>query len=362
VLDADDPRLVRDVVKTKGDPQVKMAYQLVEEYMIAANEAVGRFFRKRGAPTVWRVHAPPAADRVSQLAELLGAFGIIVDVEEAQTPLGMKAVLDQIAGKQGAQALSFLVLRTLTQAVWDTVPIGHFGLASGDYLHFTSPIRRYPDLLVHRLLKHHLHRDGHASGGGYAKAPPPVETLAELAASSSTNERRAMEAEREAVAMYRAYLMRDQVGQQFPGIVSAVTSFGAFVEIEEPYVEGLIKLDSLGEPFEFDEIHMRLSGKRTGRAIELGDKVVVEIANVSVQRRRIDFTLISTERAVSPRPRIETSPRHGIQQKKKAGREVERAQVQRRETKHERPDRNERPKRGGGGAIRLGVSHKKPKR
>ena len=161
ILDADDPRLVRDVIKAKGDPAVKQAYQLVEEFMIAANEAVGGFFRRKNAPTVWRVHAPPAEDRVAQLAELLGAYGIGVDVKEATTPLGMKHVLDQIAQKPGAQALSFLVLRTLTQAVWDTVPIGHFGLASGDYLHFTSPIRRYPDLLVHRLLKHHLHRDGH---------------------------------------------------------------------------------------------------------------------------------------------------------------------------------------------------------
>src|SRR6185503_6930792 len=235
VLDADDPRLVRDVVKAKGDPAVKQAYQLVEEFMIAANEAVGQFFRKRGAPTVWRVHAPPKPDRVATLAELLGAYGIAVDVEAAVTPLGMKGVLDQIAEKSGAQALSFLVLRTLTQAVWDVVPIGHFGLASGDYLHFTSPIRRYPDLLVHRLLKFHLHREGQASGGGYTKAPPPVDELSKLSHASSEHERRAMEAERESVAMYRAYLMRDQVGQRFDGVISAVTSFGAFVEIEEPF-------------------------------------------------------------------------------------------------------------------------------
>jgi ribonuclease R len=352
VLDADDPRLVRDVVKTKGDPQVKQAYQLVEEYMIAANEAVGRFFRKRGAPTVWRVHAPPARDRVEQLAELLGAFGIAVDIDTATTPLGMKAVLDQIAGKTGAQALSFLVLRTLTQAVWDVVPVGHFGLASGDYLHFTSPIRRYPDLLVHRLLKHHLHRDGQPSGGGYEKAPPPVETLGELAAASSAHERRAMEAEREAVAMYRAYLMRDQVGEQFPGIVTAVTSFGAFVELEEPYVEGLIKLDSLGEPFDFDEVHMRLSGRRTGKTLELGDRVKVEIANVSVLRRRIDFTLLEGGGQAEKRPKLETSPRHGIQPKKKAAREIEQAQT--------RAHRADRVDRAAGGKLRLGVSHKKP--
>jgi len=354
VLDADDPRLVRDVVKAKGDPAVKQAYQLVEEFMIAANEAVGRFFRKRGAPTVWRVHAPPAADRVAQLAELLGAFGIRVDAEEAQTPLGMKRVLDQIAEKPGAQAFSFLVLRTLTQAVWDTVPVGHFGLASGDYLHFTSPIRRYPDLLVHRLLKHHLHRDGAASGGGYGKQPPPVEALSELAAASSAHERRAMEAEREAVAMYRAYLMRDQVGERFSGTVSAVTSFGAFVEIEEPFVEGLIKLDSLGEPFDYDEVHMRLSGRRTGRSLELGDRVTVEIQNVSVLRRRIDFTLIDTapkreHGMVAPAtkpPRLEPSPRAAIPDKRRAGRHAERAQPQARHA------------HASGGKLRLGVSHR----
>ena len=267
----------------------------------------------------------------------------------------MKEVLDQIAAKPGAQALSFLLLRTLTQAVWDTVPIGHFGLASGDYLHFTSPIRRYPDLLVHRLLKHHLHRDGNASGGGYGKPPPPVETLAQLAADSSAHERRAMEAEREAVAMYRAYMMRDQVGEQFPGVVSAVTSFGAFVEIEEPYVEGLIKLDSLGEPFEHDAIHMRLSGKRTGRTIELGDKVLVEINNVSVIRRRIDFTLIATEAGKKTQvPKVEASGRATVQQKRRTGREVDRAQLH-------HAERGAQPRKGGagpGGKLRLGVSHR----
>jgi len=289
------------------------------------------------------VHAPPDPDRVAQLAELLGAYAIKVDIDEATTPLGMKAVLDQIAERPGAQALSFLLLRTLTQAVWDTVPIGHFGLASGDYLHFTSPIRRYPDLLVHRLLKHHLHRDGNASGGGYAKAPPTVETLAQLAADSSLHERRAMEAEREAVAMYRAYLMRDQVGQRFEGTISAVTSFGAFVEIEEPFVEGLIKLDSLGEPFVYDEIHMRLSGKRSGRTLELGDKVTVEINNVSVVRRRIDFTLVqAATKKTKQRPKLEPDARAGIAQRKKAAREVARAQ----------------PRRPGAPKLRLGVSHR----
>ena len=366
VLDADDPRLVRDVVKAKGDPAVKQAYQLVEEFMIAANEAVGNFFRKRTAATVWRVHAPPKSDRVATLAELLGAYGIVVDLEAAVTPLGMKHVLDQIAEKPGAQALSLLVLRTLTQAVWDTVPIGHFGLASGDYLHFTSPIRRYPDLLVHRLLKYHLHREGHASGGGYTKLPPVTDELTKLSHASSGHERRAMEAEREAVAMYRAYLMRDQVGQRFDGVVSAVTSFGAFVEIEEPFVEGLIKLDSLGDDrFSYDEVHMRLSGDRTGTTIELGDKVTVEINNVSVVRRRIDFTLITAQtagrklRATPEKARDATAPgRAAVAQRKKAGREVDRAS-------RAHAERGAPPRRAAastsGGKLRLGVSHRGPR-
>jgi ribonuclease R len=387
VLDADDPRLVRDVVKAKGDPAVKEAYQLVEEMMIAANEAVGRRFRARDLPAVWRVHAPPKQERVAQLAELLGAYGIEVDVVAAQTPPGMKRVLEQIAERPGAQALSLLVLRTLTQAVWDTVPIGHFGLASGDYLHFTSPIRRYPDLLVHRLLKYHLHRDGQPSGGGYAKAPPPVETLTQLAHASSAHERRAMEAEREAVAMYRAYLMRDQVGQRFEGTVSAVTSFGAFVELDEPYVEGLIKLDALGaDQFDFDEVHMRLAGRKTGLAIELGDRVTVEINNVSVARRRIDFTLIEARRsrpapasaskarpsrrarphapppaaaaavaqvaAAAAAPPAPVAARPRISARKKAAREVDRAV-------RGRAERGASPRRTrAGGKLRLGVSHR----
>jgi ribonuclease R len=368
VLDADDPRLVRDVVKAKGDPQVKRAYELVEEYMIAANEAVGRFFRQRNAPTVWRVHAPPARERVELLAQLLGAFGIELDIEAAMTPLGMKAALDQVNAQTTiARSLSFLVLRTLTQAVWDTVPIGHFGLASGDYLHFTSPIRRYPDLLVHRLLKHHLHRDGQPSGGGYREPPPATERLAELAAASSAHERRAMEAEREAVAMYRAYLVRDQIGEQVQGQISAVTSFGAFVEIEDPYVEGLIRLDTLGpETFEYDEVHMRLRGRKTGKTLTLGDQVLVEIVDVSVARRRIDLKLVAVARgaarapAVRPEPRgardarpARPEPRPAIADKRRAGRAVERAVVDRVEPGA--PRRGTAGKRGG---LSLKVSHR----
>ncbi|HUQ05003.1 MAG TPA: ribonuclease R [Kofleriaceae bacterium] len=348
VLDSDDPLLVRDVVRAKGDPDVKGAYQLVEEFMIAANEAVGRFFRKRGAPTVWRVHAPPRRERVEELAEILGGLGIDVDVEDAMTPIGMKTVLEKVAETSASRALSFLVLRSLKQAVWDTVPIGHFGLASGEYVHFTSPIRRYPDLLVHRLLKHYLHKDGFPSGGAYRDLPPPASRLGELAAMSSGHERRAMEAEREAVSMYRAYLMRDQIGERFPGNVSAVTSFGAFVEIEQPFVEGLIKLDSLGTDVGYDELHLRLRARRSGFTLAMGDKVEVIIKDVSVARRRIELELARGAHgqpapapvARRPLPEVNPNDRKSVDRRRKAGKEAASAVEGRR-------GRDE--KRGGGG-------------
>jgi ribonuclease R len=223
------------------------------------------------------------------------SVGVEVDVEAARTPRGMRDVLEAIGDRPAARALSFLVLRSLKQAVYDTENIGHFGLASEEYLHFTSPIRRYPDLLVHRLLKYHLHREGQAAGGGGAFKPAARDDLYQLSRDSSSHERRAIEAEREAVAMYRAYLMRDHIGEEFTGRVSGVQSFGVFVELDEPFVEGLIKMEALGgDSFEMDDKHMRIRGRRSGFTIGLGDTVRVELVDVSVARRRVDFRLVQS--------------------------------------------------------------------
>jgi predicted RNA-binding protein with RPS1 domain len=150
-----------------------------------------------------------------------------------------------------------------------------------------------------------------------------------LAAASSGFERRAIEAERESVAMYRSYLMRDRVGEQFPGVVSAVTSFGVFVEIDDPFVEGLVKTDQIsGDQFDFDEVHMRLSGRRTGRSIQLGDAVIVEVMNVSVGRRRIEMALLS---GGAVRPRNESEVPGGFAARRRAGKHVDQAQRQSRD-------------------------------
>ena len=291
VLDADDPRLVRDVVRAKGIEGVRSAYELVEEFMIAANEAVGDYFDSRGLASLWRIHAPPEPDRLEELAEFLSSFGIVADVSDATSPRGLQKVLKQISGHPGAGALSFQLLRTLKQAQYSVDNVGHFGLASDRYIHFTSPIRRYPDLVVHRLLKHALHREGQASGGGHAK-PPPKNELAQVAVACSAHERRAIEAEREAVAMYRALIMKDSVRDEYDGKVSGVASFGAFVELDDPFVEGLIKRDSLGDDhFEFDAKTMSLVGRRSGYGLTLGDRVRVEVAEASVLRRKVEFTL-----------------------------------------------------------------------
>jgi ribonuclease R len=294
VLDEDDPRRVRDVRRSRATPEVKQAYGIVEDYMLAANEAVAAFFRERKLDTIWRVHDKPDEARIEEFAALAESYGIVVRPEQAAAPRALRGVILSLAGRPMERALSFMLLRSLKQATYDVVNIGHFGLASSDYLHFTSPIRRYPDLVVHRLLKRQLHLEGLPSGGLRHAPAPSRAQLETLAAEASAHERRAMEAEREVVDMYRAYLMRDRLGEELAGTVSAVTSFGLFVAVDEPFVEGLVRLAAIGGDFwEFDEDRLRLFGRRSGRAFALGDEVRVRVESVSVARRRIELALVA---------------------------------------------------------------------
>ena len=312
VLAEDDPRRVQTVRKARAVPELKQAYGMIEDFMLAANEAAARYFSRRDLPTMWRVHAPPRLEPLERLSALAASFGFQLDPKAAQAPLVMRTFLSQIAGQRSERALSFLLLRSLKQAAYAVDNVGHFGLAAPEYLHFTSPIRRYPDLVVHRLMKHQLALEGQPAGQVDLAAPPSRDELMQWAKDASSRERRAMVVERSVVDMYRVFLMREHLGEHYEGTVSGVTAVGLFIEIEDPYVEGLIRTDSLDERFEFDDQLLRLYSTRSGRQFALGDRVRVQIDNVSVQRRKIDLSLVELLDAATPGlPLPATRNRHG---------------------------------------------------
>ncbi len=248
----------------------------------------------------------------------------------------MAAVLKRLRGHPAEKPLSFLLLRTLKQATYDVVNVGHFGLASPAYLHFTSPIRRYPDVIVHRLLKRRLASLGKPAGGftPMANAPMPTsEVIQQAATSASFCERKAMEVEREVVDLYRAFFMRDRVGDILDGAISGVTAFGVFVVADEPFVEGLVRTDYLSPDdfYDYDDTACRLVGRRSGRTFSLGDRVKVEVLQVSVARRRIELRL--------------HDPKAGPERDKQAkpARGKDRSKPGRQERRHEPRKKNQRP-------------------
>jgi ribonuclease R len=292
-LDNDDPRLVRDVRRSRRDPGERQAYAMIEEFMLAANEAVGDSFQRRNEAVLWRIHEAPDAVKLETFAAVAQSYGLPFDLDEARTPRGLSRLLARLKGHPAEKPLSFQLLRSLKQASYDVVNVGHFGLASQAYVHFTSPIRRYPDVVAHRRLKQRLALIGRPAGG-FGPPTPEEETtaLVTVAAESSFAERKAMEIEREVTDLYRAFFLRDRVGDVLTGTISAVTSFGIFVVADEPYVEGLVRVEELGDDiFSFDEATLRLVGRRSGRSFALGDSVSVEVLSVSVARRRIDLRL-----------------------------------------------------------------------
>ncbi len=268
------------------------AHRVVEEFMLAANEAVARWFGARDLPTIYRVHGLPDEEKLAAFLELARAHGF--EAPETPTdPRALNALLEELKGHPQQRALNQLLLRAMMQAVYSPDNIGHYGLAAEHYLHFTSPIRRYPDLLVHRLLKEEW-----ARRQGDAVRRPSEPRLEEMAALSSERERAAMEAEREIAAFYAALFMRDKVGEQHDGVVAAVVEFGLFVELERWFVEGLVRAEDLGGAFALDPVLVALVDPSSGRAFRVGDKVRVEVASASPARRRIELQLVEKGGAV----------------------------------------------------------------
>jgi ribonuclease R len=282
----DDAGAVRSIERRPRN----RAHRIVEEFMLAANEAVARHFGDRELPTIYRVHGLPDEEKLDAFRDLAAAHGF----EVPPGPLGPKqlnALLQRFQGHAQERALNQLLLRAMMQALYSAENVGHYGLAAEHYLHFTSPIRRYPDLVVHRLLKE-------AAAGRPARArgaARPVGAAAgvdELAALSSERERAAMQAEREIAAFYAAVFMREKVGERFPGVVASVVEFGLFVELEPFFVEGLVKALDLGPEFHLDRRLHALVQPATGRAFRVGDRVEVEVLAASPARRQIDLGLV----------------------------------------------------------------------
>ena len=332
-LDRDDPRLVRDIRRARRDPGEKHAYAMIEEFMLAANEAVGKSFADRNEDTLWRVHDIPDTEKVASFAEMALRHDIPFNPDDAQTPLGLSKVLVKLKGHKAQTALSSMLLRTLRQATYDVANLGHFGLASEAYVHFTSPIRRYPDVVAHRLLKHRLASLKKPAGGfpPMEKADMPTRDQLQAMANAATFcERRAMEVEREVVDLYRAYFMRNRVGDILEGAVSGVTGFGLFVTVDEPFVEGLVRMEYLtpDDFYDFDPASASLVGRHSGSTFTLGDRVSVEILQVSVARRRIELRLAKSAAKKSDRKETRRPARKG-----KSDAKAKPARVERRKTK-----------------------------
>jgi ribonuclease R len=270
-----------DVTRRAEDPGVKRAYQLIEEFMLLANEVVARWFEEKGIPTIYRVHPPPDEQKLDRFAAMCESLGIAFDVEDTRDPKKLGDLLKSFADHPLAPVLNSLLLRSMKQATYDVANIGHFGLASKAYLHFTSPIRRYPDLVVHRIVHEVLSQRGPLRGGN-------EDALGEAALASSIAERRAMEVERAIVDLYRTFMMKDRLGERFEGTVTAVVGSGVFVQLDAPFVDVLVRLEDLGgDRWEVDDDALRVVALRSGDRIALGDRMAVEITDAAILRRTV---------------------------------------------------------------------------
>ncbi len=255
--------------------------------MIAANVEAGRFLRRERLASLYRVHDYPDEDRFEDLRMMLQELGFKVPDQARTDPKQLNRVLEQIAARPDHAVLAVAVLRSLSQAMYQPGNIGHFGLALSTYAHFTSPIRRYPDLLVHRAIGHRL--DGGKPGAfRYDHA-----AMEQLGKASSMRERRAEEATRHVEARYKCLYMRDRIGEVLPGIVTGVTHFGLFVTLDDLFIEGLVHVTSLGKDYYHAEHGgLRLTGERTGASFGLGDAVKVRVLRVDTDEAKLDLGLV----------------------------------------------------------------------
>ncbi len=262
------------------------AHRLIEECMIAANVASARFLERRKIVGLYRVHDAPKPEKLADLRTFLGELGLSLGGGDKPTGKDLNAVLEAAEGREDAHLIQTVILRSMKQAMYAPDNIGHFGLALSQYAHFTSPIRRYPDLLVHRAIRHVL-RTGSAE-----QFPYTHDEMGLIGEHCSNNERLADEATRDATDWLKCEFIQDHVGEVFEGVISSVTSFGLFIELKNIYVEGLLHITALEKDFyRFDPVGHRLVGERGGKIFRLGDAITVQVARVDLDDKKIEFVL-----------------------------------------------------------------------
>jgi ribonuclease R len=280
VLDGES-RVEKIVPRTRND-----AHRIIEECMVTANVAAAEFLASKQMPLLYRVHDKPKAAKVTELNGFLAGLGLKLPGGEVPEPRDYLALVHKMESLPAAGLLQTVLLRSLSQAVYSPKNLGHFGLALANYAHFTSPIRRYPDLLVHRAIRHVLR------GGTPEEFVASNASWEVLGQHCSTTERRADEAARDVVAWLKCEYMLDKIGDTFEGVVTGVASFGLFVHIEQLCVDGLVHVSTLGSDyFHFDPQRYRLEGERSGAGFGIADRVNIKVVKVSLDDRTIDFEL-----------------------------------------------------------------------
>jgi ribonuclease R len=289
-FDLKEPEIILDdegMVEQITALERNVAHRIIEEFMLVANETVAQHLDENSVPTLYRIHEQPDPLKVEEFEEFIATLGYgLGTAPDAVRPRHFQKLVERIAGKPEEKPIAFLMLRTMQKARYDPSNMGHFGLAASSYTHFTSPIRRYPDLIVHRTLRESRR------GMSNDRMEELTEDLPEIARHTSERERRANDAERELVQWKKVRFMADKVGDEFDGYITGVTAFGLYIELIEHFVEGMVHVSTMADDYyRFIERQHILRGENAGKVYRLGDRVGVQVIKVDMERRQIDLGL-----------------------------------------------------------------------